>query len=313
MTVVPLPRVLTVPEAAIGADLAIPEQVRLVEWSMTEELPVEVAAEVEAVVVPHYVSGAMLARLRPLTRLSLVQLPSAGYEHVVRHLPPGVTLCNGRGVHDDETAELAIGLVLASLRDLAEYVRRQDAGVWAPHRSTSLADRRVMVVGAGSIGRAIVARLRPFGVDVVRVARRSRDDADGRVHGVDELAVLLPTVDVVVLITPLTAETTRLVDAAFLARMRDGSLLVNVSRGKVVDTDALIAELRSGRLRAALDVVEPEPLPPDHPLWTSPGVILTPHVGGNTTATHVRFVALVQRQLERLAAGEPVLNVVVPG
>ncbi|OIQ88153.1 glyoxylate/hydroxypyruvate reductase A [mine drainage metagenome] len=313
MTVVPLPRVLTVPDAAIGAALALPEQVRLLEWPMTEELPAEVAAEVDAVVVPHYVSGEMLARLRPLTRLSLVQLPSAGYEHAVRHLPPGVTLCNGRGVHDDETAELAIGLLLASLRELAEYVRLQDAGIWSPHRSTSLADRRVMVVGAGSIGHAIAARLRPFAVDVVRVARSGRDDVDGHVHGVDELAVLLPTVDVVVLITPLTAETTHLVDAAFLARMRDGSLLVNVSRGKVVDTDALMAELRSGRLRAALDVVEPEPLPPDHPLWTSPGVILTPHVGGNTTATHVRFVALVQRQLERLAAGEPLLNVVVPG
>ena len=313
MTGVRLPRVLTVPDAAIGGDLRLPDGVRLVEWSMTQDLPADVALEVDAVVVPHYVSGEMLARLRPLARLSLVQLPSAGYEHAVRHLPPGVTLCNGRGVHDDETAELAIGLVLASLRDLAEYVRLQGAGVWSPHRSTSLADRRVMVVGAGSIGQAIAARLRPFAVDVVRVARSARDDLDGHVHGADELAELLPTVDVVVLITPLTADTTHLVDAAFLARMRDGSLLVNVSRGKVVDTDALVAEVRSGRLRAALDVVDPEPLPHDHPLWVAPGVILTPHVGGNTTATHVRFVALVQSQLDRLAAGEPLLNVVAPG
>jgi len=312
MTAVPLPRVLTVPERAIGAELDLPDQVRVVEWPMTEDLPPDVAAEVEAVLAPHYVTAPMLARLRSLPRLSLVQLPSAGYEHALRHLPAGVTLCNGRGVHDDETAELAIALVLASMRDLAEYIRLQDSGVWAPHKSVSLADRRVMVIGVGAIGQAIASRLRPFAVDVVRVGRSRRDDADGRVHGVDEIPGLLPTVDVVILITPLTAETTHLVDAAFLARMRDGSLLVNVSRGKVVDTDALVAELRSGRLRAGLDVVDPEPLPADHPLWTSPGVILTPHVGGNTTATHSRFVSLIQRQLELLSRGEPLLNVVVP-
>lgn len=310
MRAVRLPRVLTVPEPEIGRELVVPEGVRLVEWPMTEDLPVDLAAEVEAVMVPHYVTGSMLARLRSLPRLSLVQLPSAGYEHAVRHLPPGVTLCNGRGVHDDETAELAIGLLLASLRDLAEYVRLQDTGTWAPHRSVSLADRRVMVIGAGAIGHAIAARLRPFAVDVVRVGRTGRDDPDGHVHATDELPELVPTVDVVILITPLTAETTHLVDAEFLARMRDGAVLVNVSRGKVVDTDALAAELRSGRLRAGLDVVDPEPLPADHPLWTSPGVILTPHVGGFTTATHSRFVALIQRQLDRLSRGESPLNVV---
>ena len=153
-----------------------------------------------------------------------------------------------------------------------------------------------------------VATARMFAA--VRVARTARDTPQGRVHGVDELPALVPDADVVVLTVPLDETTHHLVDAALLARMADGALLVNVARGKVVDTDALLAELRTGRLRAALDVTDPEPLPPDHPLWHAPNVLVTAHQGGNTDATFPRVAALVRRQLETLLAGGEPVNVV---
>lgn len=302
---------VTVPDSATFADLRAPAGIRLVEWDLAADLPVDVAGLVDAVVAPHgLVDPVGFARLHRLPRLSFVQLPSAGYEHVLPHLPRGITLANARGVHDDETAELAIALVLASLRGLDVCFRQQADRVWASHQRTSLADRRVMVLGHGSVGSAIAARLVPFRVDLVRVARTARDEPTGHVHGVDELPALLPTVDVVIVIVPQTPETVALVGAGFLALMPDGALLVNVARGTVVDTVALVAELESGRLRAALDVTDPEPLPADHPLWRAPGVIITPHEGGNTTTTHPRMVALVQAQLDRLASGEPLANVV---
>ena len=302
---------VTVPDAATLADLVAPSGVRLVEWGMTTDLPPDVAREVSAVVVPAYFfDRTAFARLRDLPKLSFVQLPSAGFEHVLDHLPAGIALSNGRGVHEDETAELAIALVLASQRGLADCFRQQVDGVWATRMRPSLADRRVLVLGHGSVGSEIVARLEPFRVDIVRVARTARDEKDGHVHGVSELAELLPGVDIVIVIVPLTPETEGLVDARFLALMPDGALLVNVARGKVVDTAALLVELGSGRLRAALDVTDPEPLPAGHPLWAAPGVIITPHEGGNTTATHSRMVTVIQSQLDRMAAGEPPLNVV---
>ncbi|WNB84778.1 2-hydroxyacid dehydrogenase [Cellulomonas sp. ATA003] len=288
----------------------MPDGVRLVVWDGRTDLPADVAAEVDVVVVPHDAGRGVLSRLRDLPQLTAVQIPSAGFEHVLRHLPPDVVLCNGRGVHDDETAELALALVLASLRGLDDYVRAQDRREWAPRTRPSLADRRAVVVGYGAIGGAVARRLEAFAVDVVRVATTARDDDGVPVHGIDELPDLLPGADVVILTVPLTDSTRGMVDAAFLARMPDGALLVNVARGKVVDTAALLAELTTGRLRAALDVTDPEPLPSEHPLWDAPGLILTPHEGGNTTATPRRMVALIQTQLDRLAAGDEPANVV---
>lgn len=293
------------------ADLAAahPHDLRLVPWDMTAPLDAATAATVDLVVVPHYfVRPGGFDLLHGLPRLRYVQLPSAGYEHARPHLPPGVVLCNGRGVHDAGTAELAVALTLASQRGLPRAVRAMDAGTWDAPFGTSLADRRVLVVGQGAVGRAVVARLRPFEVDVVRVASTTRDDADGHVHGVGELHDLLPDVDVVVLAIPLDRTTYHLVDAAALARMKDGALLVNVARGKVVDTDALLAELAAGRLRAALDVTDPEPLPDGHPLWHAPNVLITAHQGGHTDATFPRIAQLVRRQLTALLAGEPPVN-----
>ncbi len=306
----------TVPGADLTgrlADLAAahPHDLRLVRWDLDGPLDAATAAAVDLVVVPHYfVRPGGFAVLHDLPRLRYVQLPSAGYEHARPHLPPGVVLCNGRGVHDAGTAELALALTLAAQRDLPRAVRAMDEGRWDAPFGPSLADRRVLVVGQGSVGRAVVARFRPFEVDLVRVARTARDDADGHVHGVDELVDLLPHADVVVLAIPLSRTSYHLLDAAALARLKDGALVVNVARGKVVDTDALLAELTAGRLRAALDVTDPEPLPPGHPLWHAPNVLVTAHQGGNTDATHPRIAALVRRQIEALLAGREPDNVV---
>ncbi len=297
---------------AVRADGRLPEAVRLVHWGMDGPLPPDVdPADVDVAVVPNYfLRPEGFRALADLPRLRVVQLPSAGYEHALGHLPPGLTVCNGRGVHDAGTAELALALVLASQRGIDEAVRAMPAGRWEPRPRSSLADRRVLVLGHGAVGSAVARRLEAFETDVVRVARTARDLPEGRVHGMDELPGLLPGVDVVVVIVPLTEATRHLVDAAFLARLPDGALLVNVARGKVVDTDALLAEVSSGRLRAALDVTDPEPLPADHPLWRAPNVIITPHEGGYTDATTPRLAALLLRQVEALTAGDEPVNVV---
>ncbi|BDO41569.1 NAD(P)-dependent oxidoreductase [Cellulomonas sp. NTE-D12] len=291
------------------ADLA--DRVRLVRWDLAAPLDADVAPDVDVVVVPHYfVRPGGFAVLHGLPRLRLVQLPSAGFEHALPHMPAGITLCNGRGVHSTGTAELALALTLAMQRGLPDAVAAQADGRWSSPMLHSLADRRVVVVGAGSVGAAVVARLRPFEVDVVQVGRRARDTADGHVHAVTELPDLVPDADVVILVVPLDASTYHLVDADLLARMKDGALLVNLARGQVVDTDALLAELRAGRLRAALDVTDPEPLPPDHPLWHAPNVLITAHQGGNTDATEPRVAAVVRRMIEDLLAGREPQNVV---
>jgi phosphoglycerate dehydrogenase-like enzyme len=235
-----------------------------------------------------------------------VQLLTAGYENAVRYLPAGVTLCNAGGVHDASTAELAVGLTIASLRGLDAFARAMPSGAWLYGRREALADKRVLVIGAGGVGRAIRARLEPFETEVVLVGRSARPG----VESVAALEGLLPSVDVVVLAVPLTEQTQRLVDTRFLALMRDGALLVNVARGPVVDTDALVEQVASGRIRAALDVTDPEPLPPDHPLWALPGVLISPHVGGNTSAFLPRARRLVAEQLRRFAAREPLVSVV---
>jgi phosphoglycerate dehydrogenase-like enzyme len=248
-----------------------------------------------------------LSQLLPqLPALRVLQTQTAGVETIEDQVPAAVTLCNARGVHDASTAELAVALILASLRGVPDFVRQAETGRWHREIRPALADRRVLVIGHGSIGAALERRLDGFDCEVVRVARRAR----AGVHAWQQLPGLLPDADVVVLLVPLTDETRRLVDSAFLARMHDGALLVNMARGAVVDTDALLAECASGRLTAALDVTDPEPLPPDHPLWRTPGVLISPHVGGASTAMEPRVVALIHEQLRRFAAGEPLLNVV---
>jgi phosphoglycerate dehydrogenase-like enzyme len=256
---------------------------------------------VEFYVAPYTFNRRPLQLMAQMRSLRVVQTLTAGYEHVLPFLPERVKLYRGGGIHDASTAELAVTLTLAALRGIPEFVRAQSQQQWRHATFDALADKRVVIVGYGGVGQAVERRLAGFEVEVVRVARSARPG----VSALSELPALLPSAAVVILTLPLTAETKGLVDKDFLARMPAGALLVNVARGGVVDTDALLAELTSGRLRAALDVTDPEPPPADHPLWTVPNLLLSPHVGGNTTAFRPRAERLVISQLTRYVTGQP--------
>jgi phosphoglycerate dehydrogenase-like enzyme len=245
-----------------------------------------------------------------MPRLKVLQTLNAGYEELLPLLPDGVTLCNGRGLHDASTAEHALALILAAQREFPKWAREQRAHNWLREQTGSLAGSRVLIVGYGSIGAALDARLRACEADVVRVARHARPDED--VHAVGELPDLLPAADVVVLVVPGGAGSAGMIGARELALLPDGALVVNIGRGPVLDTGAIVAETASGRLRAALDVVEPEPLPPGHPLWDIPGVLITPHVGGGSATFYPRARRFLAEQLRAFAAGRPLGNVVRP-
>jgi phosphoglycerate dehydrogenase-like enzyme len=270
----------------------------------TESVPDSVG-EVAFYVPPYRVGPEVAEVMARMPRLEVVQTMTAGIDNIRGAVPDGVALCTGRGIHDASTAELALTLILASLRGIPGFVRAQDRREWVPEVRPALADRRVLIVGYGAVGAAVEARLLPFEVDVVRVARSAKDG----VHPISALPDLLPEADVVVLVVPLTDETRGLVDAGFLARIKDGALLVNVARGPVVVTADLVAALHSGRIHAAVDVVDPEPLPPDSALWDAPNLLVSPHVGGASSAMWPRAHRLVRDQLHRFASGEPLVNV----
>ena len=241
-----------------------------------------------------------------MPRLKVVQATSAGIEYLLGLIPPGVTLCDGRGIHGGPVSEWILAGILASVRELPGFLRAQERGEWTEHGTGELAGKRVLIVGAGDLGQQTARRLRAFDAEPVLVGREAREG----VHGSDELPALLPSANVVVLVVPITDETRHMVDAEFLARMRDGALLVNAARGQVVITEALLAELESRRLHAVLDVTDPEPLPADHPLWRAPNLLLTPHVAGTVNGYQPRAYALVRGQIGRYGRGEQLLNVV---
>ena len=263
--------------------------------------------------VPAYMGKpAALAALEGVD-VGLVQSQSIGYDGVVDVLPKSCVFANAASVHETSTAELALGMMIASQRGMADFVRNQASGTWDNSQRPSLADRRVLLVGYGGVGKAIEARLLPFETHVTRMASREREDPAGKIFGIDALYEQLPLHEIVVVSVPLSEQTQQLVDAKFLAAMPDGALLVNVARGPVADTDALLAETSSGRLRAALDVTDPEPLPAGHPLWTTPGVLITPHVGGASSAMFPRMVRLIKQQIGLMLDGKEPVNVVLRG
>jgi len=269
------------------------------------DLPVDLAQV--GFYVPEYMGPRdTLELIADMPNLEVVQLLTVGFDSALEYVPDHVILCNAVGVHDASTAELALALVLASLRGIDDFARAMPQGDWIHDRRPSLADRRVVIVGAGGVGQAIANRLVPFEAEVTLVARSQRPG----VVAISELPSLLPEVDIVILALPLDACTTGLVDDSFLSRMRDGALLVNVARGGVVDTQALIQHAQQGRIRAALDVTDPEPLPPEHALWRIPGVLISPHVGGDTSAFLPRARALVEKQIGRWRSEEPLAHVV---
>ena len=306
MSLVTLPPSLVDPVGPVAG-------VDIVPWDLTTDPPRP--DHVEVVVVPTH-RAPWITRLGELPSLKALQLGSAGHEHAVRFLPPGVTLSNAVGVHDTATSEMALALILAAQRDLPDFVRAQSTGDWAaPQQRRSVADSTVVLVGYGGIGRALATRLLACEAEVVAVASTARpgDGLVDRVHAVAELPTLLPGVDVLVLATPLTDATRGLVDAAALALLPDDALVVNVGRGGVVDTVALQAECARGRLRAALDVTDPEPLPPDHPLWQTPGVLVSPHTAGSTAAFRPRMARYLRSQLTAYAQTGRLPHVVAGG
>ncbi len=264
------------------------------------------AAEVEFYVPPFFPRPASIAAMRQMPRLRVVQTMTAGIDLLRPHIPDGAVLCNARGVHNAGTAEWVVAAILASIRRFPYFAAEQAAARWSFRFTSCLAGKTVLIVGYGSIGAAVERRLNGFDVTVRRVARRARDG----VHPIDELPTLLPGAHVVVLLAPVTTETIGMVNAAFLARMKDGALFVNAARGSLVVTADLCDELRSGRLSAALDVTDPEPLGPDHPLWAMPNVLITPHVAGSTPVSGRSALTFVRDQVERFCQGKPLLNVI---
>lgn len=249
-------------------------------------------------------------RFAELTDLRLVQTLNAGYEQWLPLLPEGVMLSNGRGAHGGSSAEWVVAALLTIYRDLGAFHEHQTAGVWRPRDTETLIGKRIVVLGAGDLATNLASRLAPFDTEVTLVGRQARPG----VRAMADIDELLPTADVVVAMLPAGAATHRVVDAEFLARLPDGAVVVNAGRGSLVDTDALLAELNSGRLRAALDVTDPEPLPDGHPLWAAPGLLLTPHVAGSTIGAWERAWNVALHQIEAHARGERPPNLVAgPG
>ncbi len=300
---------VSLPDATLREYLQPHPDVTVLEWDFAGEPP---QPRIDIVVPPYRGGQRFLQRLESV-ETSLVQSQSIGYDGAADVLPAGHVLANAAGVHETSTAELTLALILASQREFPRLLRNQQDGRWDSRPTASLADRRVLIVGYGGVGKAIENRLLAFEAHVTRVASRARTDERGHVHGIDELPALLPEHEIVVVGVPLNDSTRHLIDDDFLAAMPDGALVVNVARGPVADTDALVKHTGSGRIRAALDVTDPEPLPADHPLWRTPGVIISPHVGGASSAMRPRMGRLLQRQIELMLAGEPPVNVVLNG
>ena len=293
----------------IVSDYEFPADVQVTQCDDLGELDKDVMATADFVVLPY--EGSTISISEAISRLpnvKVLQTLTAGFDNVQPHVPAGVTLCNAAGVHDDATSELAVLLALSALRDMPRSFRAQQEHHWETYFARSLADKNVLLIGYGNVGKAAEKRLLAFGCTVTPVARTARD----HVHSIAELPNLIPLADVVMLIVPNNPGTVKLVDAKFLAAMKDNSVLVNVARGVVVDTDALVAELKSGRISAALDVTDPEPLPAAHVLWELPNVIITSHNGGEGDVFWDRARARIHSQFDLWFAGQPLECVIAP-
>ncbi len=290
------------------SDLSAPEGITLLS---PDNFPLD-SADLSQVdmYVPSYMGGAhALSYAAKMPNLKILQMLNAGYDDALAYLRPGLTLCNARGVHDASTAELAVGLAIASRRGFAEFIREQATGTWNHRRFPALSDSKVGIIGFGSIGKEVARKLSGFDVSISAFTQSGRD---GTVK-IDDLDKHLPQLDIVILILPLTDSSRHMFNSARLASMKDGSLIVNVARGPIIETEALIKELNSRRIYAALDVTDPEPLPQGHPLWSAPNLIVVPHVGGNSEAFEPRGRSLIESQLQLLAAGNPLEHIVAQG
>ena len=302
-----------------------PANVEIVRVPSEPEAPIEVEFW-----IPPYMSSTVARDLPFMRGVRVVQALSAGIDAISKNIPEGAVLCDGQGIHDIPVAEWVVAVILSSLKYLPFYQDVQRSEAWKrrfdapaeyarlhpgapelfpPVLGEDLSGKQVLIVGYGAIGKAIERRLEPFDVTFKRVSRRQREG----VSPIEDLDDLLPDADIVVLIVPLTPETRGMFDAARLAKMKQGALLVNAARGPVVATDALVDALHADKIRAALDVVDPEPLPAGHPLWKAPNLLLTPHVGGGSPMFLERAFKLAGEQVDRYIKGEPLLNIVTEG
>lgn len=303
--------VLSVPDAQLADDvraLLDPQlPIEVIEWDGSGDAPRE---RIDIVVPPYMKQGKTLKKLSTFEH-RLVQGQAIGYDGVAERLPSGTVYANASSVHETATAELTVALILAAQRELPRMVRNQERGEWETFQAEGLADRRVVMLGFGGVAKSIADRLLPFEVELIPVASRARKEEGIEVRPISELPELLPTADILVIVLPGGPETHHLIDDAALSALPDGALVVNVGRGPIVDTDALVDHVRRGRIRVASDVFDPEPLPQDHPLWSLPGVLIAPHVGGRSGAMRPRIAKLVATQAERMARGEEPINVVL--
>lgn len=290
-------------------DLEVPAGMRKLSSAThpLEQMDEKTLSEITFYVSPYLGGRKGLAFANQMPSLSVLQLLTAGFDDAMDYVRPEITLCNGRGIHDASTAELAVGLTIASLRGIPDFVRNQERGEWKTGRYRSINDRKIGIVGYGAIGKNISRILSGFDVEVIGFSQSGRDGS----LKMSEFDAHLPSLDVVILILPLNDSSYHLFDANKFALMKEGALLVNVARGGVVDTDALVAALHTGKITAALDVTDPEPLPAGHPLWSAPGLLIAPHVGGNSSAFEPRARKLIEQQLNRLASGIELENIIV--
>ncbi|MFN3948898.1 2-hydroxyacid dehydrogenase [Microbacterium sp.] len=304
------PLLVSVPSAQLRDDLGeLPDDVEVVVWDMTDAAPRE---RFDMVVPPYMSMDGVIERLSEI-EVGLVQGQSIGYDNVQGRLPEGIRFANASSVHETATSELAVALTLAAQRRLPDFVRAQDRGEWTGGGAPGLADARVTLLGFGGVGRAIAARMQPFEVSLRAVASHGRLQDGVEVFPLGKLDEVLADTDVLIASLPGGDATRHVIGDAALSALPDGALVVNVGRGPLIDTEALVDHVRRGRIRAALDVTDPEPLPADHPLWSLDGVLIAPHVGGATDAMRPRIARLVRRQIDLLRAGEEPVNVVIGG
>ena len=255
--------------------------------------------------VPPYMSGREgLLPSQKMGKLKTLQLLMAGYEDALEFAKPGIQLCNAKGVHDASTAELAVGLAIAVRRGFQDFLRAQDREEWIQKRYSSLNDSNIAIIGFGSIGQTLAKYLEVYEVSITGYSRSGGNGA----KKIPEFDSDISNFDVIFLILPLNTESHHYFNTTRLSKMKDGALLINVARGPVIDTDALVKELYSKRIFAGLDVTDPEPLPKGHPLWNAPNCIIAPHVGGDSTAFESRGKKLVEQQLSNVANGQPLMN-----
>lgn len=284
-------------------DLNVPFGFKVISTDLTQ-LSNQERENIE-IYIPKYMGGVEVwSEIANLPNLKVVQLLMAGYDDALPHMRKGLRLCNAKGVHDQSTAELGVALMLAHFLGIKSYVKNMESGRWDGAQRNSLYGKKIAIVGAGSIGTRLKEMLIIFKVECTLFARSAREE----IKKMSDFSKQISEFDVVVLTLPLTSESRHLIAKKELSSMKPGALLVNLARGAVVNTGDLICALKEGSITAALDVTDPEPLPSNHELWRCPNVIISPHVGGNSSAFEPQARQFLEEQIKRYADNGALIN-----